>query len=65
MRSLLDLDRVQFDRLNQAIAKVSALPAKQRERKLCLLQALEAERQDIIRCNPAIRSGFKMVSAAA
>ncbi len=52
MHSLLDLDKAQFDRLNQAIAMLSALPPIQRERKLCLLQALEAERQDLIRCNP-------------
>jgi hypothetical protein len=65
MHALLDLDKAQLDRLNQAIAMVSRLPAQQRERKLYLLQALEAERQDLIRCNPAIRSAFKIVSAAA
>ena len=65
MRSLLDLDKAQFDRLNRTIAMVSSLPAKQRERKLCLLQALEAERQDLVRCNPAIRSSIKPVSTAA
>jgi len=65
MRSLLDLDKAQFDRLNHAIATVSALPPKQRERKLFLLQALEAERQDLIRCNPSIRSVLKQLPAAA
>ena len=65
MRSLLDLDKAQFGRLTQTIATVSALPPCQRERKLYLLQALEAEREDLIRCNPAIRSAIKMVSAAA
>ena len=65
MHSLLNLDKLQFDRLNQAIATVSALPPKQRERKLCLLQALESERQDLVRCNPAIRSAVKKLPAAA
>jgi hypothetical protein len=65
MRSLCDLDKVQLDRLNQAIATVSALPLKQRERKLQLLQALEAERQDLIRCNPSIRSIVRATPAAA
>ena len=65
MHSLLDLDKAQFDRLNQAIATFSTLPVKQRERKACLLQALEAERQDIIRCNPSIRSAFKASAAAS
>jgi len=65
MRSLLALDKAQFDRLNEAIAMVSALPPAQRERKVCLLQALECERQDLVRCNPGIRSAFKMVSVAA
>jgi hypothetical protein len=65
MRSLLDLDKAQFDLLNQAIATVSALPPNQRERRLCLLQALEAERQDLIRCNPSIRATVKKLSMAA
>jgi len=65
MHPLLNLDKAQFDRLNQAIATVSALPPKQRERKLSLLQALEAERQDLIRCNPGIRSALRQLSTAA
>ena len=65
MCALLDLDKAQFERLNQAIAMLSSLPAKQRDRKLCLLQALEAERQDLIRCNPSIRSAFMPLSRAA
>lgn len=65
MRSLLDLDKVQFDRLNQAITRISGLPPKQRESKLCLLQALEAERKDLMRCNPGIRCNVRTVSAAA
>ncbi len=64
MHALLNLDKIQFDRLNQAIATVSALPPTERERKLCLLQALEAERQDLIRCNPSIRSAIKLARAA-
>jgi hypothetical protein len=65
MHSLFDLDKAQLDRLNNAIATVSALPPKQREHKLCLLRALEAERQDLIRNNPYIRSAVRTVSAAA
>jgi len=65
MHSLLELDKTQFERLNQAIAIVSTLPQKQREQKLCLLHALEAERQDLIRSNPSIRSMLNPVTRAA
>lgn len=65
MHSLLNLDKIQFDRLNQAIAVVSALPPNQRERKLSLLHALEIERQDLIRSNPGIRSMVGKVTRAA
>jgi len=65
MHSLLDLDKLQFDRLNQAIARVSSLPPFERERKLCLLQALEAERRDLMQCNPHMRSAMTKLSAAA
>lgn len=65
MHSLLELDRAQFDRLNQAIAVLFNLPPTQRERKLCLLHALEAERKDLIRCNPSIRSIAKAAALPA
>ena len=65
MHSLLSLDKVQFDRLNQAIAGIAALPPGQRESKLSLLRALEDEREDIIRCNPSIRSAVRTLPEAA
>ncbi|HVA14911.1 MAG TPA: hypothetical protein VNF99_16820 [Stellaceae bacterium] len=55
MHSFLDLDKTQLTRIEQAIAVLAAQPALERQRKICLLQALESEKQELIRCNPAIR----------
>lgn len=55
MRSLVDLDKVQLHRIETAIAELMRLPPLERKRKACLLQALQSERQELIRCNPAMR----------
>jgi len=55
MRSLLDLDKAQLTRLDQAIAALASLPAAERQAKVFLRQALESKKQELIRCNPAIR----------
>ena len=55
MRSLFDLDKKQLDRINQAIAELAAQPALERQRKIFLLRALENEKDELIRCNPAFR----------
>lgn len=55
MRSLLELDKAQLTRLDQAIATLTSRPVAERMAKMCLLQALEGEKQELIRRNPAIR----------
>ena len=63
MRSLLDLDKAQLTRLDQAIAALTSRPVAERMVKMCLLQALESEKQELIRCNPAIRLATRMKAA--
>lgn len=55
MRSLLDLDKAQLDRIDQAIAIFASQPSAERARKVYLLRALENERRDLLRSNPAMR----------
>lgn len=64
MRSLLDLDKAQFARIEEAIAALAAKPNAEREKKVCLLRALESERQELIRCNPAMRFASRLKAAA-
>ena len=63
MRSLLDLDHVQFHRLDQAIAAIALLPTAERVKKIHLRRALESEKQELIRCNPAIRLATRQKAA--
>lgn len=63
MRSLLDLDDVQLRRLDQALAAMKQLPPAERVKKIHLLQALESEKQELIRCNPAIRLAARQKAA--
>jgi hypothetical protein len=63
MRSLLDLDHVQFHRLDQALAAIALLPAAERVKKIHLLRALESEKQELIRSNPAIRLAMRPKAA--
>jgi hypothetical protein len=62
MRSLLDLDKPQLTRLDQAIAAPTARRVGERMAKMCLLQALESEKQELVRCNPAIRLATRMTA---
>jgi hypothetical protein len=64
MLSLLNLDKAQLARLDQAIAMLASQPVGERQKKLCLLQALESEIQELIRCNPAIRLATRLRAAA-
>jgi len=64
MRSLLDLDKVQLNRIEQALTALGARPAAEREKKISLRLALESERKELIRCNPAIRSTSRFKAAA-
>jgi hypothetical protein len=63
MRSLLDLDKAQLTRLDQAIVALTSRPVAERMVKMCLLRALESEKQELIRCNPAIRLATRMKAA--
>lgn len=63
MHSLLELDRIQLRRIEVAIAALDAQPAAYRQRRRNLLQALESERQELIRCNPAIRAACRLKAA--
>lgn len=65
MRSLLDLDKVQFMRIDQAIASIEAQPETERRKKTSLLQALESEKQELMRSNPAIRLAARHFKAVA
>lgn len=56
MRSLLDLDKAQLHRIDQAIATFALQPAAERVKKVYLLRALESERRELLRANPALRS---------
>jgi hypothetical protein len=63
MRSLLDLDKTQFTRIEQAILALANLPRLERQRKIHLLLALENEKEELIRSNPAIRQAFRRQAA--
>jgi hypothetical protein len=43
---------------------LASQPVGERQKKLCLLQALESEIQELIRCNPAIRLATRLRAAA-
>jgi hypothetical protein len=64
MRSLLDLDKAQLHRIEHAIAELGALPVLERQKKICLIQALKSQKQELIRCNPAIRLVIRFKAAA-
>jgi hypothetical protein len=63
MRSLLDLDKTQLSRIEGAIATLVSLPATERARKNNLIRALESEKKELIRCNPAIRLATRSQAA--
>ena len=63
MRSLLDLDTDQLTRIERGLGALRSLPLAERLKKICLLQALEAEKQELIRCNPAIRIAARLKAA--
>lgn len=63
MRSLLDLDKAQLSRIDGAIAALLSLPAAERARKSNLIRALEGEKKELIRCNPAIRLATRLQAA--
>lgn len=63
MRSLLNLDKTQLARIEAAIAALISLPAAERARKGNLILALENEKQELIRCNPAIRLATRLQAA--
>ena len=63
MRSLLDLDKAQLERIENAIAVLLSLPAAERAKKTNLIHALESEKQELIRCNPAIRLAVRLQAA--
>jgi len=56
MRSILELDKIQLNRIEQAIAALIRQPIVEQQRKRCLLQALNDEKEELFRTNPAIRS---------
>ena len=64
MRSLLNLDKAQLDRIERALCALDARPAAEREKKISLRHALESERRELIRCNPAIRLASRFKAAA-
>lgn len=63
MRSLLNLDKAQLTRIDAAIAALVSLPAAERARKGNLILALESEKKELIRCNPAIRLASRLQAA--
>lgn len=63
MLSLLELDKVQLNRIDAAIAALTREPEAMQQRKAFLLRALECERQELIRCNPAIRHAARRAAA--
>lgn len=60
MRSLLDLDKTQLHRIDEAIAALASQPNAEREKRVHLLRALESERRELVRSNPAIRSRLSL-----
>lgn len=64
MKSLLNLDQVQLHRIDAAIAALACQPEAERQRKASLLHALESEKQELMRCNPAIRVAARRKIAA-
>jgi len=65
MRELFDLDKAQLHRLDQAIAALAMQPPAERRKKIHLLRALENEKEELIRCNPAARLGARRFKSAA
>ncbi len=55
MRSLLDLDKTQLRRIDMAIAAIDQPPIAEQLKKIHLRLALEGERREIAKCNPALR----------
>lgn len=63
MNSLLELDKAQFHRIEQALAAMALLPVTERSRKIHLLHALQSEKEELIRCNPAIKLAARLKAA--
>jgi len=63
MRSLLDLDKAQLDRIDAAIAALRCRAPAERQKVAYLLQALENEKQELMQCNPAIRRAVQLRAA--
>ncbi len=55
MRSLLSVDVIQLRRIDEAIAAFKAASAFDQEKKSYLLRALEHERRELLKSNPAIK----------
>ena len=60
---MLDLDRVQLERIERAISALHCRPPAEREKRYHLLKALEAERQELLQYNP--RSVARLTRKAA
>lgn len=56
MRGLVGLDEIQLRRIDDAIAAFTSKPAAERWSKMHLLLALENEKRELMRANPAIRN---------
>jgi hypothetical protein len=54
MGSLLDIDKAQLAHIEQSLATLRSLPDADREKKANLLRALENEKKELMRRNPAI-----------
>jgi hypothetical protein len=64
MRSLLELDLNQLRRIDAAIAEFEDRPAAERQKMIYLLRALEHERKELLRANPAIKAMQRLQAAA-
>lgn len=63
MHSLLDLDRTQLGRIDAAISALTQRSVTEREKKMQLLLALEHEKNELLRCNPALRAAVRSKAA--
>jgi len=55
MHTLVNLDKTQLNRIDAAITTLAQRPFAEREKKRHLLLALELEKKELLRCNPALR----------
>ncbi len=56
MHSILTLDEIQLRRIDQAVAAFAELSDTERARKLHLLDALQRQRNELLRYQPRARS---------